>query len=103
MQNATYRMDKQQVLLCIAQGTVLSILWHTTVEKNMKKIYFLKRILYMYDWITLLYSRNQPNTVNQLYLNWKTTTHTSSGKHQNINNGIHRKQRAPDTEINVKV
>ena len=41
MQNATYRMDTQQVLLCIAQRTVFSILWYTTVEKNMKKkIYF---------------------------------------------------------------
>ena len=28
----------------------------------------------MYDWVTLLYSRNWRNTVNQLYFNFKKST-----------------------------
>ena len=30
-----------------------------------------KRNVYMYDWVTLLYSRNWHNIINQLYFNKK--------------------------------
>ena len=37
---------------CIAQGTVSSHLWYYMVEDNVRKI------TYIYDWVTLLYSWN---------------------------------------------
>ena len=48
---------------CIAQGTIFNILWQKIMEKNMKKN------INMYNWVTLLYIKNQHNIVNQLYLN----------------------------------
>ena len=45
---------------CTAQGTISSLLRQTMMEKNIKKN------VYMCNWITLLYSRNWHNIVNQL-------------------------------------
>ena len=39
-------------VLLIAQRTVFHTLWETIMEKNMRKN------IYMYKWITLMYSRN---------------------------------------------
>ena len=55
------------MICCIAQGTLPSILWSSVWEKNLKK----KGFMYMYNWITLLYSSNYHNIVNQLYFNKK--------------------------------
>ena len=41
-----------------------SISWNKLMEKSMKRIY-------MYNWITLLYTRNLYNIVNQLYFSKK--------------------------------
>ena len=49
---------------CIAQGTISNLLEYTMMEDNIKKSY-------IYDWVTLLYSRNRHNIVNQLYFNKK--------------------------------
>ena len=50
---------------CIAQGTLPSILWSSMWEKNLNE----NRCVSMYTWITLSYSRNYYNLVNQLYFN----------------------------------
>ena len=50
---------------CIAQRTLPNILWYSTWEKNLKE----NGCLFMYDWITLLYSRNYHNPVNQQHFN----------------------------------
>ena len=42
---------------CIAPGTISSLLGQTRMED--------KGIISMYDWVTLLHSRNWHNTVNQ--------------------------------------
>ena len=47
---------------CIVQGTISSHLWWNLMEDNMRKIMY----VYMYDWVTLLCSRNWQNIVNQL-------------------------------------
>ena len=39
---------------CIAQRTLLNILFKTIWEKNLKK----HEYVYMYSWITLLYTQN---------------------------------------------
>ena len=49
---------------CIAQGTIPILLEYTMMENSTKNIY-------MYDWVTLLYSKNWHNTANQLYFNKK--------------------------------
>ena len=59
------------LICCIAQGTQPNILWWSIWEKNRKK----NGCVYMYNWITLLYSRIDHNIVitiwftNQLYFN----------------------------------
>ena len=50
---------------CIAQGTLSNILWGSIWEKNLKG----NGCVYMRSWITLLYSRNYYNLINQLYFN----------------------------------
>ena len=50
-------------VLCTAQGTVSSRLMEDNVRKGM--------YMYICDWITLLYSRNWHNILNQLYFNKK--------------------------------
>ena len=52
---------------CTAQEILLNILWQPNWEKNLKK----NRYVYMYNWITLLYTWNERNIVNQLYSNIK--------------------------------
>ena len=47
-----------------AQGTLPKILWSSIWEENLER----SGCVYIYNWITLLYSRND-NTVNQLYFN----------------------------------
>ena len=51
-------------LLLYSTGNYIQILGQTMMEDNMRKIY-----IHMYDWVTMLYSRNWHNTVNQLYSN----------------------------------
>ena len=46
----------------MAQRTLCNILWYSIWEDNLKEY----GCVYMYDWITLLYSRNWHNTENQL-------------------------------------
>ena len=48
--------------LCRAPGTLANILWSSVWENNLKE----NRCLCIYNWITLLYSRNDHNLVNQL-------------------------------------
>ena len=50
---------------CIAQGTLLNILWQSTWKKNLKE----NGGVYMDHWITFLYRRSYHNLVNQLYFN----------------------------------
>ena len=57
----------------IEQRSLPSILWWSMWEKNLKE----NGCVYMYNWITLLYSRNYLNIVKQLCFNntlktWKT-------------------------------
>ena len=52
---------------CRAQGSISSLLGQTTMEDHIRKGMY----IYMDDWVTLLYSRNWHNTVNQLYFNKK--------------------------------
>ena len=44
------------------------------MEDSMRKRIY----IYVYDWITLLYSRNWHNIVNQLYSNKKNERHTKT-------------------------
>ena len=44
---------------CVAQGTISSVLGETLMEKNIEQ-----ECIYMYDWVTLLYSRNWHDIVN---------------------------------------
>ena len=53
-------MDNE--ILCIAQGTVFSLLGQTMMGNDIRK----EMYIYMYDWVILLYSRNWHNVVNQL-------------------------------------
>ena len=48
---------------CITQRTLHNILWWSIWENNLKN----NGCLYMYSWITLLYSKNYHNIVNQLH------------------------------------
>ena len=48
-----------------AQRTVPNIQWQSMWEKNLKE----NVCMYMHNWITLLYSRNYYDLVNQLYVN----------------------------------
>ena len=45
---------------CIAQGTIYQI----TCNGAVWKIVWEKEWMYMYDWVTLLYSRNWQNIIN---------------------------------------
>ena len=45
---------------------IYSISWNKLMEKSIKRIY-------MYNWITLLYTRNLYNIVNRLYFNKKNS------------------------------
>ena len=47
-----------------AWGTIYSLLGQNMIEDEQKNVY-----ICVYDWVTLLYSRNSYNTVNQLYPN----------------------------------
>ena len=60
---------------CIAKRTLPSILWSWSSmwEKNLKE----NGYVYMYDRITLLYSRNYHNLVNRLYFNKKKYTYST--------------------------
>ena len=60
-----YMDDWVNGICCMAQRTLSNILWLSIWEKNLKE----NGCVYMYNWITLLYSRNYHNTVNQLYVN----------------------------------
>ena len=62
MQTRTYRMDKQQSLLYDTGSYIQYPMIHHNGEEYEKYIY-------MYNWITLLYSRNLTQIVNQLYFN----------------------------------
>ena len=61
------RHNRATELNWIAQVTLLSALWWPKWNKNPKK----RGYVYTYGWFTLLYSRNQHNTVKQLYTNKK--------------------------------
>ena len=50
---------------CIAQGFISSLLGWAIMEDNMRKR------MYMYDWVTLLYSRNWHSILNQVCFNPK--------------------------------
>ena len=61
---------------CTAQGTISSLLGETMMEDNMRKRICFIRIsvcvfINVYDWVTLLYSKNWHNIVNQPYFNKK--------------------------------
>ena len=58
---------------CMAQGTLPNIMWWSIWEKILKK----NGCVYLYNWITLLYSRNCHNIVNQLYFS-KTLKNAAS-------------------------
>ena len=70
MQTITFRMDGNTVLL-IEHRALYPIAW----DGPWWKIIWVKECVYiyvcMYDWVILLYSRNWPNTVNQLYFKKK--------------------------------
>ena len=48
---------------CTAQGPLASLLGQDVMEDD------IRQGMYMCDWVTLLYSRNWLNIVNQLYFN----------------------------------
>ena len=48
---------------CIAQRTLPNILWWSMWKKNLKE----NGCMYLYNWTTLVYSRNDHNIVNRLY------------------------------------
>ena len=50
---------------CIAKGILPNVLWWFMWEKNLRK----NGYVYMYNWITVLYSRNYKDTVSQLHFN----------------------------------
>ena len=54
---------------CIAQGTISSLLGWIIMEDNKRKRRGVCVCVWMTDWVTMLYSRNWLNTVNQLYPN----------------------------------
>ena len=60
-----YGMIGQMGTHCIAQGALPNLLWLSMWEKNLKETWS----VYMFNWITLLYIRNDHNIVNQLYFN----------------------------------
>ena len=47
---------------CIAQGTIPDHLWWNLMEDNVKK----RMCIYMFNWVTLLYSKNWQNIVSQV-------------------------------------
>lgn len=47
-----------------AQGPISSLLQKNMMEDSMRK-----ECLYTFDWVTILYGRNWPQTANQLYFN----------------------------------
>ena len=65
---------------CIAQGTLRDILWWPLWEKiNLKK----NGCVYMYNWITLLHSRNYWNIASHLHFN-KTLKNEKSKRNSSI-------------------
>ena len=64
MQTITLRMDKQQGP-AIEHRELYTIIWETNIQKEH---------IYIYDWVTLLYSRNWHSIVNQLYINLNIDT-----------------------------
>ena len=56
-------LANEDLLYSIGNSTQNSVIIY--MGKNMKKNW----CVYMYNWVTLLYSRNYYNTVNQLYFN----------------------------------
>ena len=56
--DANYCIWSRQAMrsCCIAQGTISSHLGWNMMEDNVRKRIYI--YLYMYDWVTLLYSRN---------------------------------------------
>ena len=51
--------------VCASRGTLPNILCWSILGKNLKE----NGYVHMYNWITLLYSRNYHNIVNELYFN----------------------------------
>ena len=62
MQTIMYRLDKQDPT--VQYGKLYSISYD---KPQWKRI--LKKWIYVYNWVTLLYSRNEYNIVNKLYFN----------------------------------
>ena len=75
MQTITFRMDKQQGPI----GNYAQCLWLEHDERYQKNTYiyiYILKIYILYDWVTLLHSRNRHYTVNELYFNKKFKKHT---------------------------
>ena len=66
MQTITFRMDKQWGLT-VQHRELYPVSWDRPWEKTVWE----KDCVCMYDWVTMLYSRNWHNAVNQLYNNLK--------------------------------
>ena len=64
MQTITFRMDKQWGIVPTVQHKEL---YPISRDTTWWKIIQEKECMHMYDWVTVLYSRNWQNTVNQLY------------------------------------
>ena len=56
---------------CIALGSISSLLGLTMMEDNIRKGMYTYVWVYIYVLVTLLYSRNCHNLVNQLHFNKK--------------------------------
>ena len=65
MQTIIYRMDKQQGPM-YSTGTCIQ---YPVINHNGKE--YEKECIHVYNWVTLLYSRDWHNIVNQLYINKK--------------------------------
>ena len=59
---------------CIAQGTIFGALWWHKYEGNPK----MSGYMYTYNLFTLLYSRNWPSSVKQLYSSLKKQKETQT-------------------------
>ena len=55
---------------CTAQGPMGNLLGQNMMEDNMRKRTYVYKstyaYIYIYDWVTVLHSRNWQNTANQL-------------------------------------
>jgi len=54
---------------CVAQGTISISCDRHMMEDSMRKRMYIHVCICIYDWVTVLYSRNWHNTVNQLHFN----------------------------------